>query len=90
MAFACAAKPRQTIVKNKTAAATMAPIAISREQIAQQTTAHRPAQGDAPVIGSRFSTSIYCKFAIKLSSADLGGRVSDSGSVASGSSTTFR
>ena len=31
----------------------------------------------------------YCRFAIKLSSAAFEGRVSDSGSVASGSSTKF-
>lgn len=31
----------------------------------------------------------YRRLAIRLSKADFGGRVSDSGSVASGSSTTF-
>jgi hypothetical protein len=31
----------------------------------------------------------YCRFAINVSSADFGGRVSDSGNVASGWSTTF-
>ncbi len=41
----------------------------------------------APILIRR--KAAYCKAAIRLSSAALGGRVSDSGSVASGSSTTL-
>ena len=36
---------------------------------------------------SKLHELFYCRFVIKVSSADLGGRVNDSGSVARGSST---
>ena len=36
-----------------------------------------------------FSAESYCRFAISASRADFGGLVSDSGSVARGSSTMF-
>jgi hypothetical protein len=48
-----------------------------------------PVAGESSFVGIEAVNPRYCKFAIRLSSADFGGRVSDSGSVPNGSSTMF-
>lgn len=42
-----------------------------------------------PLVPRSLGPCLYCRFAIKASSADFGGRVNVSGNVASGSSTMF-